>query len=246
MSSEKPVAIVTGASRGIGKTIAIEMARAGYNIAGIARSESSAKGPEEEIKALGAEYLPLAVDVSSEEAVNAAVDTVTKEFDRIDVLINNAGITKDGLMMRMPTEDWNAVIQTNLNSAFYFIRAVSRSMMRARKGRIINISSVIGQHGNAGQANYAAAKAGMNGLTKSIAKEFGSRGITCNAICPGFIHTDMTDELNEEMRKKIEEQVPLRRLGNTTDIAALAVFLSGEHAGYITGQEITVDGGLFV
>ncbi|MEM6822774.1 MAG: 3-oxoacyl-ACP reductase FabG [Verrucomicrobiota bacterium] len=240
------VAIVTGASRGIGKAIALQLANAGCHVAGISRSEQSANQISSEVEAYGVKYRGYAVDVSSSEEVQAAVDSIIKEFKTVDILVNNAGITRDTLLMRMSDDDWNSVIQTNLSGAFYWIKAVTRPMMKARKGRIINISSVIGLHGNAGQVNYASAKAGIIGMTKSVAKELASRGITCNAVCPGFIQTDMTDALDEEMKKTLLEQIPLKRLGNADDVANLTAFLCSDGAGYVTGQALTVDGGLFI
>lgn len=246
MSSDKPVALVTGASRGIGKGIATALAKAGYNIAGVSRSDATAGEPAETIRALGVDYKGYGVDVSQAEAVEAAVVQIEKDFGRIDVLVNNAGITRDTLLMRMTAEDWNAVIHTNLTGAFHWTKPVSRIMMKARAGRIVNISSVIGQHGNAGQANYAAAKAGLIGFTKSVAKEFASRNITCNVICPGFIQTDMTDALPADLKEKLTQNIALKRLGTPDDIAGVVVFLASPAAGYITGQELTVDGGLFI
>lgn len=246
MKLKDQIAIVTGASRGIGKAIALELAREGCRIVGISRSEESANRPRAEIEETGAKYLGLGVDVSSSQAVEEAVAAILKEFQTVDILVNNAGITRDTLMMRMTDEDWNAVLQTNLSGAFFWIKAVTRPMMKARKGRIVNISSVIGQHGNAGQANYAAAKAGMIGLTQSIAKEFAPRGITCNAVCPGFIQTDMTNELNDDLKAKLLEQIPLKRLGDPEDVAGLTAFLCTDAASYLTGQALTVDGGLFI
>jgi 3-oxoacyl-[acyl-carrier protein] reductase len=240
------VAIVTGASRGIGKAIALDLAQTGCHIAGISRSDESANRIKAEVEALGVRYQGYGVDVSSSAAVQTAVDEIVKEFQTVDILVNNAGITRDTLLMRMTDEDWNSVIQTNLSGCYYWIKGVTRTMMKARKGRIVNISSVIGQHGNAGQANYAASKAGMIGLTQSVAKEFAPRGITCNAVCPGFIQTDMTDELSDELKGKLMEQIPLKRLGNPEDVAHLTTFLCSEAAGYITGQALTVDGGLFI
>jgi 3-oxoacyl-[acyl-carrier protein] reductase len=240
------VAIVTGASRGIGKAVAIELAKEGCHIAGIGRSQESANAVADEIRALGVNYTGYGVDVSKSEAVNACVEEVHKEFGKIDILINNAGITKDTLLIRMSDDDWNSVLQTNLTGAFNWARATGKIMMKARYGRIINVGSVIGLHGNAGQANYAAAKAGLIGLTKSVAKELASRNITCNVICPGFIQTDMTDGLPEELKNKLLETIPLKRFGSGLDIANMALFLSSSSGSYITGQALTVDGGLFI
>lgn len=240
------VAIVTGASRGIGKAVALALAKEGCHIAGIGRSPESANAVAEEIRALGVKYTGYGVDVSQSEAVNTCVEQVHKEFGKIDILINNAGITKDTLLIRMSDEDWNCVLQTNLTGAFNWARAAGKIMMKARQGRIVNVGSVIGLHGNAGQANYAAAKAGLIGLTKSVAKELASRNITCNVICPGFIQTDMTDGLPTELKTKLLETIPLKRFGTGEDIANMAVFLSSSTGSYITGQALTVDGGLFI
>jgi len=246
MKLKDQVAIVTGASRGIGKAIALDLAKNGCHIAGISRSTESANRIKSEIEALGVRYHGLGVDVSSSAAVQTAVDEIVQEFKTVDILVNNAGITRDTLLMRMTDEDWNDVIQTNLSGSYYWIKGVTRTMMKARKGRIVNISSVIGQHGNAGQVNYAASKAGMIGMTQSVAKEFAPRGITCNAVCPGFIQTDMTDELSDELKTTLLGQIPLKRLGNPEDIAHITTFLCSGAAGYITGQALTVDGGLFI
>jgi 3-oxoacyl-[acyl-carrier protein] reductase len=239
-------AIVTGASRGIGRAIALQLAREGAHIAAISRSVESASAPAAEITACGVTFRPYAVDISSSEAVSAAVEKIAADFGRIDILVNNAGITRDGLLMRMEDAAWQEVLQTNLSGAFYWTRAVSRHMIKARQGRILNVSSVIGLHGNAGQANYAAAKAGLIGLTKSTAKELASRGVTCNALCPGFIRTDMTDALPAELKTRLLENIPLKRFGEPVDIAHLAAFLCGPGGSYITGQALSVDGGLFV
>ncbi|MDR2463042.1 MAG: 3-oxoacyl-[acyl-carrier-protein] reductase [Verrucomicrobiales bacterium] len=246
MKLTNQTAIVTGASRGIGKAIALTLAREGCNIAGVARNEASADSVAEEVRALGVKFTGYGVDISSSSAVNECVDRVQREFGGIDILINNAGITRDTLLMKMSDEDWTTVLQTNLNGAFNWTRAVTRPMMKARKGKIINVSSVIGLHGNAGQANYAAAKAGLIGFSKSVARELAARNITCNVICPGFIQTDMTSALAEELRQKLQDQIPLKRLGTADDVAALSLFLSGSGSDYITGQIFTVDGGLFI
>lgn len=240
------VAIVTGASRGIGKAVALKLASEGCHIAGVSRSEESANSIAEDIKAKGVNYKGYGVDIADTEQVAQAVDQIANDFENIDILINNAGITRDTLLMRMSDEDWNTVIQTNLTGAFNWIRPVTKLMMRARAGKIINIGSVVGLHGNAGQANYSAAKAGLIGFSKSVAKEFGARSITCNVICPGFIETDMTDVLGENLKEKLLENIPLKRLGSPEDVASLAYFLSSPESNYITGQVFTVDGGLFI
>jgi 3-oxoacyl-[acyl-carrier protein] reductase len=240
------VAIVTGASRGIGKAVALELAAQGCAIAGVSRSLESASAIAAEVEALGVAYRPYAVDVADTAAVTAAVDQIQRDFGRIDILVNNAGITRDTLLMRMSDEDWTTVLQTNLTGAFNWLRPVSKLMVKARAGRIINIGSVIGLHGNAGQANYAAAKAGLIGLTKSAAKELAPRGITVNVICPGFIETDMTAVLKDDLKAKLLEAIPLKRFGTPADVARLTAFLAGPDASYITGQALTVDGGLFI
>ncbi len=235
-------ALVTGASRGIGKEIALELARQGATVRCVATSAKNCEATVAEITALGGAATGHGANVGD----SAAVEELIKEVGAVDILVNNAGITRDTLLMRMSEEDWSAVLQINLTSAFLLAKGLSRPMMKARFGRIINVSSVIGVHGAAGQANYAASKAGLIGLTKSLAKELGSRGITCNAVAPGFISTDMTHELSEEMRTGILERTPLGRLGEPGDIAGVIAFLASDAAGFVTGQVIEVDGGLFV
>ena len=242
MQLEQQVAFITGARRGIGRAIALRLAQEGADCVLIARS-----APEElaqEIRALGRRALALAVDVADDDAVNAAVKSAIGEFGRIDVLVNNAGIAQDGLLMRMKLSQWRAVLDVNLTGAFSCTKAVTRHMLKAERGRIINISSVIGQMGNAGQANYAASKAGLIGFTKSVAKELGSRGITCNAIAPGFIDTDMTSEMGEDARASLLANIPLQSFGTPEDVAEMALFLAGPGARYVTGQVMNVDGGL--
>jgi 3-oxoacyl-[acyl-carrier protein] reductase len=238
------VVLVTGAGRGIGKAIALAFAKAGADVACVSRTEANAQQIANEVRALGRKSEAYAVDVANAKDVEAAVEKILKTFEKVDVLVNNAGITKDGLLMRMPEEDWNAVLDTNLGGAFHFIRTLSRSLLKQRSGKIINVSSIIGLIGNAGQANYAASKAGLIGLTKSVAREFGSRGITCNAIAPGFIETDMTSELKEDLRKMLLEKIPLARFGKAEDVANCALFLASPAGDYITGQVLTVDGGM--
>ena len=238
------VALVTGASRGLGQAIALTLAAEGAAIAAVARSEQALKETVDAIRATGGTVEPFALDVSDGTAVETSVEKITARFGHIDVLVNNAGVTRDGLLMRMSSEAWDAVIDTNLKGAFNLTKPVGRLMVRQRAGRIVNISSVIGLIGNAGQANYAASKAGLIGFTKSVAREFASRGITCNVVCPGFIETDMTKELSEDLRKKLLERIPLQRLGQPNDVASVVAFLCSPAADYITGQIVTVDGGM--
>ncbi len=237
------IAFVTGATRGIGLAIAERLADAGAFVIGTATSETGAASISEK---LGARGRGIVLDVTNAEAAVAAVNAVVSEFGRIDILVNNAGITRDQLAMRMTDEAWDAVIATNLTAAFRLSRTVLRPMMKARFGRIINITSVVGAMGNAGQANYAAAKAGLIGMSKSIAREVASRNITVNCVAPGFIDTDMTKGLPEEHKKALLAQIPAQRLGQTDDIAAAVVFLASEPAGYITGTVLHVNGGMFM
>jgi len=237
-------AIVTGASRGIGKAIALKLAEQGANVACVARSLDSVKETVAAVEALGRKAKGFAVDVADYASVEAAGKEIEGFFDTFDILVNNAGLTRDTLLMRMSPDDWDIVLQTNLKGAFNWTKAVTRQMLRQRSGRILNISSVIGLVGNAGQANYAASKAGLIGFTKSIAREFASRGVTANAVCPGFIETDMTQGLPAEIKEKALQQVPLGRMGQPEEIAAMVAFLAGPHAAYITGQAIVVDGGM--
>jgi 3-oxoacyl-[acyl-carrier protein] reductase len=237
-------ALVTGAGRGIGKAIADELARQGVHVICVSQNPASCGSAAEAIQAAGGSAEAHAVDVSDADAVKSLADQLLEAHGTIDILVNNAGITRDMLIMRMKDEEWDAVIKTNLNSCFYWSRALMQPMARKRWGRVINISSVIGLMGNAGQANYAAAKAGMFGLTKSLAREYAKRNITVNAVAPGFIQTDMTDGLNEDVTKAILGQIPLKRLGEAADIANIVAFLASEESGYITGQTFTVDGGM--
>ena len=242
MQLENTVAFITGARRGIGRAIAVKFAQNGADCVLLARSAPDDLA--DEIRGLGRRALALACDVSDAEAVESAVKQAIAEFGKIDVLVNNAGIAQDGLLIRMKLEQWQNVIDVNLSGAFYCTKAVARHMLKANAGRIITISSVIGQMGNAGQANYAASKAGLIGFTKSVAKELGSRGITANAIAPGFITTDMTAELSEEAKTALLQNVPLGKLGEPEDVAEVALFLASPGARYITGQVLNVDGGL--
>lgn len=241
--SEKKIALVTGGSRGIGKACALELAKAGYDVViNYVGNEEAANATVSELKALGAESYAAKFDVTDKDAVDAGVAQVMEKFGRIDVLVNNAGITRDGLFMRMSPENWEAVINTNLNSAFYVSSPVVKIMVKQRSGAIINMSSIVGVFGNAGQANYAAAKAGLIGFTKSLAKELASRNVRVNAIAPGFIETDMTKDLPLE---GMAAHIPMKRLGQPEDIAKAVKFLA-EDAAYITGQVLQVDGGLVI
>jgi len=235
---------VTGANRGIGKAIAIRLANDGYIVAMIARNEEALSEVQKEISSNGGQSSSHVCDLADCEAYASTIDAVVAEYDRLDVLVNNAGMTKDGLLLRMSTEDFDDVIDVNLKAVFAGCKAAARPMMKGRWGRMINITSVTGLSGNAGQANYAAAKAGIIGLTKTIAKEFGSKGITANAIAPGYIETDMTASLGEEIRQGVEKMVPLRRYGQPEEIASTVSYLASEDAGYVTGQVLVVDGGL--
>lgn len=239
-------ALVTGAGRGIGKAIAESLAQHGVTVICVSKSADSCGATAEAIIAAGGKAKALAVDVADGAAVAKAAEELLKEFPVIDILVNNAGITRDGLLFRMSEADWNDVISTNLSSCFHWTKHLARPMTRARWGRIVNITSVSGIMGNAGQANYSAAKAGMIGLTKTLAREFAGRSVTVNAVAPGFIKTDMTTEFvnNPEVSAKILEAVPLKRFGEAADIAAATVFLCSEQAGYVTGQVFAVDGGM--
>jgi 3-oxoacyl-[acyl-carrier protein] reductase len=244
MSFDGKVAVVTGASRGIGREIAMHFAAKDAKVVCLATTEDGANRTAGDIYAANGKAFPFACDVSDTEQVERLFEKITQEIGTPAILVNNAGVTRDTLMLRMKDEDWDKVIDVNLKGAFLCIRAVSRAMMKARYGRIINISSVVGLGGAAGQANYAASKAGLIGLTKSVAKELGSRGITCNAVAPGFIETDMTGDLPAEFREYVTKNAPAGRLGTPTDIAPAVAFLASEEAGYITGQTLVVDGGL--
>jgi len=243
-TTEKKVALVTGAGRGIGKAIAESLAGKGHHVICLSRSESSCGSTAEAIRGNGGSAESLALDVADRAAVEAACVRLLEAHGTVDILVNNAGITRDGLLFRMSDEDWDQVLATNLTSCFSFIKHLARPMTRKRWGRIINISSVIGLTGNAGQANYAAAKAGMIGLTKSLAKEFAARNVTVNAVAPGFIETDMTAELNEKQQEAIVGIIPMKRMGQAGDIAHMTAFLASDESAYITGQVFTVDGGM--
>lgn len=236
---EGKVALVTGAARGIGKAIALKYAQEGANVAFTDLViDENGENTKKEIEAYGVKVLAIASNAANFEEAHAAVEQVVKEFGRLDILVNNAGITKDGLMMRMSEAQWDAVIAVNLKSAFNFVHAVTPVMMRQRSGSIINMSSVVGVHGNAGQCNYSASKAGLIGLAKSIAKEMGPRGIRANCIAPGFIITDMTNALPENVREEWARQIPLRRGGTPEDVANVALFLASDLSSYVSGQVI--------
>ncbi|MDF2813833.1 MAG: 3-oxoacyl-ACP reductase [Paenibacillus sp.] len=241
------IALVTGASRGIGRAIAISLAEAGADVAvNYAGSEKAADEVVAIIEGLGRRAFKVQADVSSSAQVEEMVKTVLARFERLDILVNNAGITRDNLIMRMKEEEFDQVINTNLKGVFNCIKAVTRPMMKQRSGRIINISSVVGVLGNAGQANYVAAKAGVIGLTKSTARELASRNITVNAVAPGYIETDMTDKLSQEMQQQLLQQIPLSRLGQPDDIAKVVRFLASDDSVYMTGQTLHVDGGMYM
>ncbi|MBX3120383.1 MAG: 3-oxoacyl-[acyl-carrier-protein] reductase [Fimbriimonadaceae bacterium] len=246
MNFEGQVVVVTGASRGIGREIAMQFAAKGANVACIATSVEGAAKTASAITAAGGKAEAFACNIADSEQVDALMASVAEKMGTPAVLVNNAGITRDTLMLRMKDDDWDQVLEVNLKGAFLTIRAASKLMMKARYGRIVNITSIVGLHGASGQANYAAAKAGLVGLTMTVAKEFGSRGITCNAVAPGFIETDMTSDLPEEFREHVAKNAPAGRLGSPADIAAAVVFLASQEAGYITGQTLTVDGGLTI
>jgi 3-oxoacyl-[acyl-carrier protein] reductase len=239
------VALVTGASRGIGRAIALELGRLGLKVIGTATTEAGAASIGEAL-AGSAGSRGIKLDVNDGPGVDAAVDSIVKEHGALHVLVNNAGITRDTLSMRMKDDDWDAVLDTNLKAVFRVSRAAIKPMMKQRYGRIVSITSVVGASGNAGQANYAAAKAGVAGMTRSLARELGSRGITVNCVAPGFIETDMTKALSETQTTALMAQIPLGRLGSAADIAHAVAFLASPHAGYITGSELHVNGGMFM
>ncbi|MGD1085876.1 MAG: 3-oxoacyl-[acyl-carrier-protein] reductase [Verrucomicrobiota bacterium] len=241
---DKQIAVVTGAGRGIGHAIALKFAAAGADVVCVSRTAENSEKTAQEIRALGRRAWARAVDVADAAAVAAAAEKILAETGRVDILVNNAGITRDGLVMRMSEGDWDAVLDTNLKGAFSFTKALSRAFLKQRSGRIVNIASVSGLIGIAGQSNYSASKAGLIGFTHAVAREFASRGVTVNAVAPGFIETDMTAVLGPEMRAEILKRIPLNQFGRVEDIAEAALFLAGPGAGYITGQVLTVDGGM--
>jgi 3-oxoacyl-[acyl-carrier protein] reductase len=240
------IALVTGASQGIGRACALELAKAGATVALAARNVEKLEAVAAEIAAAGGVAKAFALDVASEESIKACAKAVIAEFGTVHILVNNAGITKDNLMLRMKRQDWDDVMTTNLTGAFLLTQACASAMMKARWGRIINITSVVGEMGQAGQVNYAASKAGMIGLTKSLARELASRGITANAVAPGYIETAMTAVLNDEQKAAMTTHIPLQRAGTDSDIASAVVFLASEGAGYITGHTLDVNGGMYM
>jgi 3-oxoacyl-[acyl-carrier protein] reductase len=244
MTFNHRIALVTGAGRGIGKAIAEVLAKNGVTVICVSKSADSCGAVASAIIGSGGKAKAVPVDVADGAAVTKASEELLKEFGKIDILVNNAGITRDGLIARMSEDDWNAVLQTNLTSAFHWTKAIGWPMCRARYGRIVNIASVVGLVGNAGQANYAAAKGGMIAFTKSIAKEFARRNVTANVVAPGFIKTDMTSVLSEEVQKAAAGFIPMQRFGEPADIANMAAYLCSEEANYVTGQVFTVDGGM--
>jgi 3-oxoacyl-[acyl-carrier protein] reductase len=241
---ENQIAAVTGAGRGIGRAIALKLAAHGADIVAVDLKAEFVQETVAEVQKLGRKAWPVAANVAEAASVEAAVAQILQEAGRVDILVNNAGITKDGLLMRMSEADWDAVLDINLKGTFLFTKELSRSFLKQRSGRIVNIASVIGLMGNAGQCNYAASKAGVIGLTKSCAREFASRGITVNAIAPGFIQTAMTDKLSAEQKEAITKQIPLACLGQPDDVAEAVLFFAGPGAKYVTGQVLPVDGGM--
>jgi 3-oxoacyl-[acyl-carrier protein] reductase len=245
-SLKDKVALVTGASQGIGRDTALELAQAGAKVAVAARNEEKLATLVNDVAAAGGEAIAVRMDVAEAEQVKAGFKQVLEKFGRLDILVNNAAITRDGLAMRMKQDDWEAVIRTNLTGAHLCIQQALPTMMKARAGRIINIASVVAQMGNAGQANYVAAKAGLIGLTKAIAIEISSRNITVNAVAPGFIETPMTDVLDDKVKEELKTRIPLGRMGSPRDVAAAIVFLASDEAGYITGHVLDVNGGMYL
>ncbi|MCD8818828.1 3-oxoacyl-[acyl-carrier-protein] reductase [Mammaliicoccus sciuri] len=240
-------AIVTGASRGIGRKIALELGKEGYNVVvNYAGNKEKAEEVVSEIKSFGVEAFAFQANVSEQDEVKAMIKETTSQFGIIDVLVNNAGITRDNLLMRMKQDEWDDVINTNLKGVFNCVQAVTRPMLKQKSGRIINLSSVVGSLGNAGQVNYVATKSGVEGMTRTFARELASRGITCNAVAPGFIVSDMTDQLSDELKEQMKSQIPLARFGEDSDIAHTVAFLASDKASYITGQTIHVNGGMYM
>ena len=246
MSLENEIALVTGASRGIGQAIALRLGKDGATVIGTATSSAGAEAITKCLHENGVKGMGLVLNVTDQSSVDTAMETINAEFGAPSILVNNAGITRDNLLMRMKDDEWNDIIQTNLTSVFRLSKACLRAMTKARKGRIISISSVVGAAGNAGQTNYSAAKAGLLGFTKSLAREVGARGITVNAVAPGFIDTDMTKALPEAQREALQKDIPLNRLGQPEEIAAAVAFLASSDAGYITGETLHVNGGMYM
>jgi 3-oxoacyl-[acyl-carrier protein] reductase len=242
----KRTALITGASRGIGKACAIALAAAGFRVVLAARSVHNLEEIARGISSNGSEAFVVEMDLANRDSVSGGISKASKDFGRIDVLVNNAGMTKDGLAVRMKQADWEIVLDTNLSGAFYAIQQVLPGMMRERWGRIVNVSSVVGEMGNAGQANYVASKAGLIGLTKSLAREVGSRNITVNAVAPGFIETDMTHGLTAELKQKMVDQTPLGRMGSAEDVASAVKFLASDEGSFITGHVLDVNGGIYM
>jgi 3-oxoacyl-[acyl-carrier protein] reductase len=246
MNDDAVVALVTGASRGIGRAIALELGKQGMTVIGTATSDAGAEAISAYLQEAGITGTGMCADVGSDESVTALVSGIGEQFAMPTVLVNNAGVTRDNLLMRMKAEEWDTVINTNLSSMYRLCKACVKGMTKARTGRIVNISSVVGSSGNAGQSNYAASKAGIEGFTRSLAKEIGSRGITVNAVAPGFIDTDMTRDLPEQQTEALLAQIPLGRLGQPEEIAAVVGFLASSEGGYITGETLHVNGGMYM
>ncbi|HEY3825880.1 MAG TPA: 3-oxoacyl-[acyl-carrier-protein] reductase [Bryobacteraceae bacterium] len=240
------IALITGASRGIGRACALALSAGGAKVVLAARQVEKLEEVAAEVRAAGGEAYVVSIDLASPDSIKEAFSKASKDFGRIDILVNNAGLTRDGLALRMKRDDWDIVLQTNLSGSFFCIQQVLPAMVRERWGRIVNIASVVGESGNAGQANYAASKAGLIGLTKSLAQELASRNITVNAVAPGFVETDMTASLSDELKAKITEAVPLKRIGSPKDVAAAVKFLAGDDASYITGHVLDVNGGMYM
>jgi 3-oxoacyl-[acyl-carrier protein] reductase len=240
------IALITGASRGIGRACALALSAGGAKVVLAARQVEKLEEVAAEIRAAGGEAYVTGIDLASPDSIKEAFSKASKDFGRIDILVNNAGLTRDGLALRMKRDDWDIVLQTNLSGSFFCIQQVLPAMVRERWGRIVNIASVVGESGNAGQTNYAASKAGLIGLTKSLAQELASRNITVNAVAPGFVETDMTASLSDELKAKITEAVPLKRIGSPKDVASAVKFLAGDDASYITGHVLDVNGGMYM
>jgi 3-oxoacyl-[acyl-carrier protein] reductase len=246
MNLKEKVAIVTGSSRGIGKAIAFELVQSGAKVVISGRNRERIELVLKQIGGMGGEAISVSADVSKMDEASNLINKTLEKWERVDILVNNAGITRDSLIVRMTNEDWQEVLDTNLTGTFNCIKSVTRQMMKQRSGSIINITSVVGIMGNAGQANYAASKAGIIGLTKAVARELASRNITCNAVAPGYIETELTEELDEKIKENLRQQIPLERIGTIEDVAKVVTFLASDNASYITGQVINVDGGLLI